>query len=550
MLSWNTTALSSIKFSPYELFLSTPYEPACLSSFVTIHEIDRADYGDFISALVKSQHIVENLVNDRYQKIRDKRYAEKAQKSKHSEFAPGTQVMIKKNIDQTKRAHKLRARFSGPYKIIREFQNNVEIIPWWKDKRTQLISKYKNEARGIPKFEKFLISKDRIKPCSNLTFYYDEALARKFYQTFWDVVKDVEPIKYVERHITPTDYVEKQPTHRPSSLILPAKIGIRRNLIPTQNIMKQNKLTTKKKRLPPTNTSSITSSHIRDGTVRNAPSTQHSEYSTAHASMQEEDSSSSNDDPPDNDNNDNNVIRNNDLDPNDYSDTSREDDDSSSSEQEAQGTNSHQGNQFRQHPPSPPPLLQLMNQLPKPTGKNLPKATKSSHSKGVTPNTPTPYKLRYPERLDRWEVQRGPATHQQATMIGFGNSGRVIILPDNPANAVVEQEPQPGPSQPHNFQNTGARPRDSQQQQQSNKTTKSVTSSRTVKTQKSKRSTMDPSVKEALNSQNTLFQDKEFDKLKEYYEHGSIDKDIQNMSNQIEENYQNIENILSEDSNE
>ena len=550
VLSWNTTALSSIKFSPYELFLSTPYEPACLSSFVTIHEADRADYGDFISALVKSQHIVENLVNDRYQKIRDKRYAEKAQKSKYSEYAPGTQVMIKKRINQTERAHKLRPRYSGPYKIIREFQNNVEIIPWFKDRRTQLISKYRNEAKAIPKFEKFLISKDRIKPCSNLTFYYDEALARKFYQTFWDVVKDVEPIKHVVRHVTPTDYVDKQPTHRPSSLILPAQIGIKRNPIPAQNVTKTKRTTTRRKKLPSTTTSSGTSTAHRNNADKHRASTQHSTYSTAQASPQETDSSSSNDDPPDDDDN---IGQNNDLNQQNHSDVSREDESPESSEDETNYGGDDQRHHVIQQPP-PPPLLPLVEQLHQPTGNPHPKCTKSSHSKDAAPNTPSPYKLTYPERLDRWIVPRAPPVQQPATMIGFGNSGRVIILPDHPANTGIDQDPLPGPSHhprpPEPF-NTGARPKGNQQQQQTSRISqKSAASTKTGKSQKSKRSTMDPACKEAISSKNSLFQDKEFDKLKEYYTQGSIDKDIQNMSEQIEENYQNIENILSEDNEE
>ena len=73
VLSWNTSVLSHINFSPYQLFLSSNYEPAALTSFVTIQEADR-DYGDFISGLVKTQHIVENLVNSRLKEARDKRY--------------------------------------------------------------------------------------------------------------------------------------------------------------------------------------------------------------------------------------------------------------------------------------------------------------------------------------------------------------------------------------------------------------------------------------------------------------------------------------------
>ena len=69
-LAWNTSVLSHINFSPYQLFLSTPYDPAALTSFVTIHEADKS-YNEFMGSLVKTQHIIENLVNKRFQVTRD-----------------------------------------------------------------------------------------------------------------------------------------------------------------------------------------------------------------------------------------------------------------------------------------------------------------------------------------------------------------------------------------------------------------------------------------------------------------------------------------------
>ena len=258
VLSWNTNVLSHIDFSPYQLFLSTPYEPAALTSFVTIHEADR-EYGDFISALVKTQHIVENLVNQRYKETRDKRYDKKAEKSKRTEFSPGMQVMIKEVPDYTKRAHKLRPRYKGPYKIVKEYENNVEVIAWQDERRIKLIHKYKNEAKNIPKFEKYLISKDRIKPCNNLTFYYDDCLARRFFQEFWDLIRDVQPIAEVERHVRTTDYQEDNPPNRPSSIIYPKDIGIQR--IPlTKQAIAHRRPKHKKKR----DTSSETSEESSD----------------------------------------------------------------------------------------------------------------------------------------------------------------------------------------------------------------------------------------------------------------------------------------------
>ena len=243
VLAWNTTALSSISFSPYELFLSTSYEPAALQSFVTIQEAEKQDYGQFISSLVKTQEMIQNLVNQKYKQIRDKRYALQDKKAKHSEYAPGAQVMIRKEPDATKRQHKLRPRWDGPYKVIKEFQNNVEVIPWMANRRVKLISKYKNEAKNIPKHDKYLISKDRLKPCSDVTFYYDDELARAFYQTFWDEIRDVAPITEVIRHHTPNQFINKTPTHRPTSLILPIQLGIKNIPVPKHHYQKQSKKT-------------------------------------------------------------------------------------------------------------------------------------------------------------------------------------------------------------------------------------------------------------------------------------------------------------------
>ena len=227
VLAWNTSVLSHLDFSPYQLFLSTNYEPAALTSFVTIQEANNLDYGDFISSLVKTQHIIENLVNERFQKTRDKRYKDKEKHSKRHIYSPGMQVMIKNRIDQTQRVHKLRPRYSGPYKIVREFENNVEVIDWRPNRKVQVIHKYKNEARNIPMFERYLIGKDRVKPCGDLTYYYDENLSRRFYQEFWDLIRDVQPITEVERIAKPSHYEDKVPDHRPSSLIFPAHIGVK-----------------------------------------------------------------------------------------------------------------------------------------------------------------------------------------------------------------------------------------------------------------------------------------------------------------------------------
>ena len=58
-------------------------------------------------------------------------------------MSPGMQVMIKVREDNTQRAHKLRPRYKGPYKIVKEFENNVEVIDWSPTRKVQLLHKYK-----------------------------------------------------------------------------------------------------------------------------------------------------------------------------------------------------------------------------------------------------------------------------------------------------------------------------------------------------------------------------------------------------------------------
>ena len=149
-------------------------------------------------------------------------------------MSPGMQVMIKVKHDNTQRAHKLRPRFKGPYKIVKEFENNVEVIDWSPTRKVQLLHKYHNEARNIPKFERFLISKDMVKPCNDVVFYFDDNLARRFYQEFWDLIRDVAPIRDIERLNRPTHFLDKTPRNRPSSLIIPANLGIKHPPRPTQ----------------------------------------------------------------------------------------------------------------------------------------------------------------------------------------------------------------------------------------------------------------------------------------------------------------------------
>ena len=58
---------------------------------------------------------------------------------------------------------------------------------------------------------------------------------------------------------------------------------------------------------------------------------------------------------------------------------------------------------------------------------------------------------------------------------------------------------------------------------------------------------MDPAVKEALTSSSSIFQDPKFDELKEYHSlHGSFTQDLQEVSDNLETDYQNIEQQLND----
>lgn len=519
VLSWNTSVLSHINFSPYQLFLSTPYEPAALTSFVTIQEADR-DYGDFISGLVKTQHIVENLVNNKFKETRDKRYEKKLEHSKHTIYNPGMLVMIKQNEDHTKRAHKLRPRYKGPYKIITEYENNVEVIQWTPDRKIKFIHKYKNEARNIPKFEKYLIAKDRIKPCSNLAFYYDEALARRFYQEFWDMIRDVQPISEVERHVTPTEYVDMKPTNRPSSLILPAKLGIHK--IPLQQNTEQQPKTKKKRQNKSVQSystnSAISSKHLQN---QNDIQSHISEQITDNGSSTESEDDSNNDEDDSDNNQDHQPIG----------------PDNNQGLQEPQLLRP-QPAQHREHPQLPVPRILRNNPISpqQPSGNYRPHSPNSPYGRGTTSPTGTirrPLKLVKPLRREVWSYQ------QPSTMIGLRGSDKVIIVPQGPPQVIREEDNQPGPSsrQPpqtplQNIEGARALP----PQPQSIRSSKSNRSSKRL----------DPAVQEALNSTSTFFQDREFDRLNQYYQEANVSQEIQNVSNTLEQDFQNIENILSD----
>ena len=527
VLAWNTSVLSHLNFSPYQLFLSTPYEPAALTSFITIQEADK-DYGDFIAGLVKTQHIVENLVNKKYKETRDKRYQKKLEHSKHSIYAPGTQIMIRQKEDNTKRVHKLRPRFTGPYKIIREFENNVEVIPWMANRNVKFIHKYKNEARMIPKFEKYLISKDRIKPCDNLTFFYDEALARRFYQEFWDMIRDVQPIAEVERAITPTDHVNKQPKNRPSSLILPAQIGVQQIPPPhqPQECTERQKIISRENR-------SHRSSHQSSMSTKTKTNDNDTEPTLAQT-----------------------------LDT-DYESAIDTDDDESQPDNHDIGDHAPEPilDQARIPMPQNPSNIAPNQEPPRgsmPMGRhhltNLPRPI-SPFRRGTT----SPYGTRnHPSRppvLEEWVPAR---------MVNLPLIGPVIYAPNLDERQLVERRdvrspPQgrgarhlmqrsPGPSNaqprinPEPIRGAAGIPPQPIRGAATLPPHGSTGSIRTTRSSTSRRR-MDPAVKEALTSNSALFQDPEFQGLKDFHArpYPDMDQEIQNVSDVLEQDFQSLE---------
>ena len=576
VLSWNTSVLSHLNFSPYQLFLSTPYEPAALTSFVTIQEADR-DYGDFISSLVKTQTLVENLVNQKYKETRDKRYDKKAQHSKHSIYQVGTQVMIRKREDNTERAHKLRPRYIGPYKIVQEYQNNVEVIPWMPNRKIQMIHKYKNEAKNIPKFEKYLISKDRIKPCDDLVYYYDDMLARRFYQEFWDTIRDVEPIQEVERYTHPVDFEDIKPKNRPSSLILPAKIGIPKKFQTT--LYTPPKPGNRSHKPSDDGISSISSGkptkrretrpnedddRTEQSTVQSQqPDEEGSEDSEANdddqheqrdpTPDQEQDFLSDHDSIEDTEENTNNGQFRDVIDEIHYEEQPdlHEDDTMSVNPEESQTRRQTDimNNPFVIRLEFPQPNSMISDRIPKPSqgrGSRLPIPRPRSESSRTFIQPPSPAQRQQRPLMEHTNTgtirkSRPPQpagkmiTTKPAAMIGFENSDKVIIFD------------RPGPSK-EIFVPTQART--SVQSIRMGDTQKMPSRTNSVQSVSTRRT--DPAIQQILTSNSSIFQDAEFDRLKEYHsEHGSFTDELQDVSNTLDTNYQDIEktldNILEEE---
>ena len=356
-----------------------------------------------------------------------------------------------------------------------------------------------------------------------MAFYYDENLARRFYQEFWDAIRDVEPIQEVERHTRPTAYIDHPPPHRPSSLILPLKIGIKPSPITPEEIKEPIKKPKKKKNTSSSTTTSSHSSH-RKGKPTNSPQinpggvvpdTASSEHSSGSSSDSAPDS-----DPDDEDHNDNNHPPN----------------------QENHNNLEHQEqNDSPEQRPPPIPQPKTYGHRPISTYQNYrPHRPTTPFGRGtVSPLRPRPVR-------EYW------STIPPSTVIGLRGSESVIIVPQSPQQ-VHNEEPQPGPSGLQSRQRADTQP--PQHPQHPPKSVKSVKSVKSTKTTKTNKTRMDPAVAQVLSSDSSFFQDQEFDRLSQFYQEGRhLSQEIQDVSDRLEQDFQNIEeeieNILSNQDNE
>ena len=231
VLAWNCSELPHLGFSPYRLFFSTDLDLTSLYSFMTIEETESPTYSDFVAGLIKSQHFIEELVNARYDKTRQKRYDNQQIQTINKSFQPGSLIMIKLDRDATKRMSKLRPTHRGPFKILQDLGQNLEVIPWSQQYRRKFLTLYKNQGKLVPKNERFLVSKDKIKPASTQQFFFNDAIGRRFFNLFFETIDDIEPAKEVQ-YSPENDEIQILPKSvlSSTSLVHPHKIGLHYNI--------------------------------------------------------------------------------------------------------------------------------------------------------------------------------------------------------------------------------------------------------------------------------------------------------------------------------
>ena len=67
---------------------------------------------------------------------------------------------------------------------------------------------------------------------------------------------------------------------------------------------------------------------------------------------------------------------------------------------------------------------------------------------------------------------------------------------------------------------------------------------KSTKSKQSRKSRIDPAIKEMLTSENTLFHDQAFESLKEYYKEGNVDKAFSELSQQLEDSFSEVEELI------
>ena len=167
-------------------------------------------------------------------------------------------------------------------------------------------------------------------------------------------------------------------------------------------------------------------------------------------------------------------------------------------------------------------------QIPRIQDRRSPQQSRGARHLGIHSPGPSTRSL---DRRETDQPKKGVVSEiwtvtKPATAIGVEGYSNVLVFPHKGGEKVTKHTI-------HQSQDTLT--------QQSVKSNKSTTSRRRL----------DPAIREALTSNASIFQDPEFQELKEHYAQGSIGQEIQNVSDTLEADFQhvqeNIDNILSDE---
>ena len=199
VLCWNSSLIPRLGFSPARLHLSTDLDLTDYYQFLSLEEVRENDYGRFVENLVKSQALIEKMVNSKYSSIRQERYQKHNEATELPIYRKGTLVLVRYKTQATQRAHKLRPKFKGPFRIVKDKgKNHVVLLPWSPSYRRKFERKYKFQSvSDIPVKECFIVHKSNIQLAPNTTNQLDDQLGRKFIKLFWNSIDDATPVEFI-----------------------------------------------------------------------------------------------------------------------------------------------------------------------------------------------------------------------------------------------------------------------------------------------------------------------------------------------------------------